>query len=125
MAAKYGDGWEETCPMRVYEFVDAMPAVSADGREFRWDMRVEVLARPESMTITPIIARTCPEPVGPAITPASAMTNLTGRARGENERLSPRELLRRTGLDDAVYEPIVDGLARWVHNALDIGCRAA
>lgn len=118
LAAKYGEGWERTCTMRVYEFVDAVPARRRDGAAFRWDLRVEVLARPDTTTITPIIARTCPEPIGRRISAASAMTNLTGRARGANERLSPAELLRRTGVDPSVFDELADGVRRWLDHAL-------
>ena len=58
MQAKYGDGWERTCPMGVYEFVDAQPAIRADGAPFRWDMRFEVRGDDEQVEVTPIIART-------------------------------------------------------------------
>jgi hypothetical protein len=119
MQIKYGDGWEAICPMRVYEFADAVPVISGDDR-YRWDMRVEVLARPDSTVITPIIARTCPDPIGPVITPGSAMTNLTGRARGANERLNPMQLLARTGLDEDLFERIADGLHAWICNALTV-----
>jgi hypothetical protein len=118
MLAKYGPRWERTCPLRVYEFVHVKPAVRDDGARFRWDLRFEVLARPGTTVITPTVARTCPRPIGSQITPATAMTNLTGRARGENERLSPRELLRRSGQDLEIVDEIAEGLLQWVRNAL-------
>jgi hypothetical protein len=120
MAKKYGAGWEDTCPIRVYEFVDALPAVRADGAAFRWDMRFEVLARPDATVITPLIARTCPDPIGPVITQGSAVTNLTGRPKGGNERLSASQLLARTGLDEELFERVADGLQAWTSNALAV-----
>jgi hypothetical protein len=121
MLAKYGDGWAQTCPMRVYEFVDARPAVHpVTGEAFRWDMRLEVLARPSETLVTPVLARTCPEPIGDLITPGNSMTNLTGRVRGQNERLSPAELFERIGLSDDRLDALAAAVHRWVVNALAV-----
>jgi len=119
MQTKYGEGWEQTCPMGRYEFVDAQPAIRVDGvHRSAGTCGFEVRGDDEQVEVTPVIARTCPEPVGDCITPASAMTNLTRACTGENERLNPVELFRRAGLDPDSSRSWPTGCAHGLRNAL-------
>lgn len=101
MAAKYGPGYERTCPWAVYEFVDALPAQTPDGPR-RWDLRLLVLATPEATRITPLSARLCPDVISGKLDRESTVVNQTGRAKGAALGITPGELCRLTGLDEGV-----------------------
>jgi hypothetical protein len=104
----------------AHEFVDALPARGPKG-VFRWDMRFEVLAGPDKTTVTPLLARTCPDPISDQIERADAVANVTGRARGANVLLAPAELCRRTGLDQSVLADIAPDAWAWTANAINHG----
>jgi hypothetical protein len=115
---KYGDGWKATCPLAVYEFIHAKPARGLDGSK-RWDMRFEVLVRPTSVTVTPLSARMAPEVVGDRLTRANVVTNQTGRAPGEAQLITPRELCRRVGMEERRLLEAAEGVYEWTRAALN------
>lgn len=117
MGAKYGPGWERTCPVNVFQFAHGRPAM-IHGRGHRWDLRWAVNARPDCTRITPLLARLCPEPIGIEITRGSAVCNLTRRDFGAVNILEPAQLLDVTGLKESQLKLAAEGLFQGLNNAL-------
>jgi hypothetical protein len=117
MRRKYGEGWESTCALAAYEFVDPVPACTPRGPT-RWDLRFEVLVEPTRVRITPLSARLCPEPVGRRLSASSAIANRTGRVRGEGSLVSALDLCELLGLDETILAEAAAAIYSWVERAL-------
>jgi hypothetical protein len=116
MRRKYGPGWENTCPLAVYEFIHSRPAV-VNGAGRRWDFRWAVHARPDEIHITPLLARVCPEPIATSISKANAVCNITGRDPGSVPVLSPVELAAAAGIEANQLAKCAEGLYEGLRNA--------
>jgi hypothetical protein len=116
LESKYGPGWQETCPMGVFEFIHAMPAVTEEGGH-RWDLRLQVAASPERTLITPLSARLCPEPVGDVLNRDNSVNNLTGRSTSTANRLATADLLAMLGADDQLVGRFTTAAFDYVQHA--------
>lgn len=117
LAEKYGAAWATTCPLIVYEFVEAMPAAG-----YRWDMRTGVLATPESTLVVPLLSRFCAEGINATgrITVANAVTNLTPGLHGKGEIVGVDELAHRLRLDvDTFTTGACNAIHSWMASAAD------
>jgi hypothetical protein len=91
LTAKYGSNYAATCPWAVFEFVDIEPAHHL-GKAYRWDMRFEVLAGPDTTIITPLSARLAPQPISGRLDRSTAVVNQTSREKRPGESVSPGDL---------------------------------
>jgi hypothetical protein len=118
LARKYGENWDATFCWGIYEFIDALPARGRGGASYRWDLRFEVLIRPESTCITPLSARLAPSPISDKIDRANAVVNQTDRAKGAGEAINPVELCRRLGLHPSILEDAARSIWNWAEAAM-------
>ncbi len=116
LESKYGRGWQETCPMGVFEFIHAMPAVTEKGGH-RWDLRLQVAASPERTQITPLSARLCPEPMGDVLNRDNSVNNLTGRSTSTANRLATEDLLAMLGADDQLLDRFATAAFEYAQHA--------
>lgn len=116
LESKYGPGWQNTCPMGVFEFIHSMPAITAKGGH-RWDLRLQVAASPERTLITPLSARLCPEPMGDVLNRDNSVNNLTGRSTSTANRLATENLLRMLGADDQLLVRFATAAFEYVQSA--------
>lgn len=117
LQAKYGPGWERTCPFVVYEFVESAPIALADG-DRRWDMRFEVAAFPDRVEVTPLSARLCPEPIGSTLTRGNSVCNQTGRTRNDDLVQTPLQVMAALGLPRQRLTDMASAAHQWLRNAL-------
>jgi hypothetical protein len=118
LQAKYGDGWQNTCPFSVFEFIDIQPADTGRGHH-RWDLRLQVLATPDRTIVTPLSARLCPEPIGPVINRATGVNNMTGRSTAEVNRVDVDTLVELVGVGHEALEHFATTVFEFTRRALD------
>lgn len=116
LESKYGSGWQNTCPMGVFEFIHSMPAFTAKGGH-RWDLRLQVAASPERTLITPLSARLCPEPMGDVLNRDNSVNNLTGRSTNTANRLATEDLLGMLNADDQLLRRFATAAFDFVQSA--------
>jgi hypothetical protein len=76
---KYGTRAVDTMwPLRISGFATSLPILENDGPR-QWDLRVQVLARPGEVEVSPCIVRLCPAPYHGALDRDSVVSNLSGR----------------------------------------------
>ena len=122
---KYGPNAEKSVwPVRTFEFVQSTP-YPVDGVGHLWDMRICCLIRPGEVEMTVSGLRICPEPfVSGQYTRATACSNTTGRDPSIKrfrsplaEAGKPTAFMRAAGVDDAMFECMLDGCAAWCEAA--------
>lgn len=109
LARKYGPAWSSTCPLAVFEWIEAAAALTGSG-EFRWDLRVAVLATPDQTIVAPLAGRLAPAPVGGPITRANGVANITDREKFEIAMPSAVELSWMIGEGDEFIARVSDAV---------------
>lgn len=114
---KYGS-MRTAFPVRAFEFATARPIDMGGGRKHLWDLRVEIISRPGSLTVTPLSARACPAPFDGTLRAASVIGNLTGTHDGAGRVIPADDLFHRLGLSVTQVEALAESAARWTVKAL-------
>ncbi|MBP2560093.1 hypothetical protein J2857_002862 [Neorhizobium galegae] len=123
--AKYGpEAGKSMWPIRVFEFAQSTGYPVGTDHHL-WDMRVSCLIRPGEVEMTICGLRICPEPFVPGqYTRATACSNTTGRMPSTSrfraplaEADAPTALMRAAGVDDQMFERVLDACAAWCEAA--------
>lgn len=115
-AAKYGST-ATAFPIRAFEFAPAWPVRYSNNKNHLWDLRLQIIARPGSVEVTPLSARICPAPFDGVLEPAAVVCNLTGTTDGADRVIGAEAFFRRLGVSGAQIAALAESAAAWMINA--------